>query len=416
MGLLNEADKVILNGVEQDAVYLGDTLVWPSKLHDEDFTASGTYTARVGGFVQPFIVAGGGSGGVGASNVGGSGGGAGGIIGGSGQMPVVYVTKGAHPIVVGAGGVAAAGGSAKGGDSSAFGLTAVGGGSGGGVDPSAGVGGVGGSGGGSSGGKPRATGTPYQGFSGGVGGGQYGITGCSGGGGGGRGAQGGDSTDAGIGGVGGAGLAFEGKTYGVGGNGGTGGTHAVAAVAPNLGNGGNGAPGAGAVGGPTNTGGNGGSGFVGVRVPAEFVVPGGVATSSSVHPGALDRVASMARDGNWETEHHSNDIANSWLAVDFSPAVVKPFKVEMVQRPAAMAAGVNFQLFTRIALEYSNDGTTWTRATVTDVPVALQEPGKVVPLNVDGSAATHWRVVQIAPNKMGSNWFVVAEIIFGMRQ
>ena len=132
----------------------------------QSFTSNGTFTATFTGTVEYLIVAGGGGGGGW-----GGGGGAGGVRTGS-----VAVTPQGYSIVIGGGG--SRGDSAynpggRGGDSSAFGITANGGGGGGWYNannaPSGTLGSGGGGGMGESGGGSGAAGTAGQGNSGGNG-------------------------------------------------------------------------------------------------------------------------------------------------------------------------------------------------------------------------------------------------------
>jgi hypothetical protein len=133
------------------------------------FTSSGTFTALSSGTVEYLIVAGGG-GGATDLDVGG-GGGAGGLITGS-----LTITPQSFSIVVGAGGTGGTssytpgtgggGNGSKGGNSSAFGLTAIGGGYGGTRYQPGGSGGSGGGGG--DGGAAGGAGTSGQGYAGGT--------------------------------------------------------------------------------------------------------------------------------------------------------------------------------------------------------------------------------------------------------
>lgn len=113
------------------------------------FSTTGTFTVTGTKNVEVLVVAGGGGAGYFQSG----GGGAGGVA----YNPSVPVTTGPYPVVVGAGGPGASGGSATGNDSSVFSITAKGGGRGGSRSPGNQAGSPGGSGGGAASQEPSTS-------------------------------------------------------------------------------------------------------------------------------------------------------------------------------------------------------------------------------------------------------------------
>lgn len=180
------------------------------------FTGSGTFYAQEDLEVDALVVAGG----AGSGNYFTGGGGAGGA-----QAFVSQISKGSHPIVIGAGGAYTTATVANSGSSSSFNsVTSIGGGAGGRWGTGSGAGYSGGSGGGASlNFTAGGAGTSGQGFAGGAGGKLGGNEGT--GGGGGAGGAGGNSTNGGIdGGAGGIGVLWNGSYYAGGGGGGAAGS------------------------------------------------------------------------------------------------------------------------------------------------------------------------------------------------
>jgi len=215
------------------------------------FNASGTLTITKEGFMDVLLLAGGGGGGAGQNTQAGGGGGAGAHV----FLQDLFLSTGAKPVVVGAGGPANAG---QGANSSLDNFLLASGG-GGGQNVGGGGGRAGGSGGGGNGGQGNVNGggagIPGQGNNGGSGSGSGSTSGS--GGGGGRGAVGGNGGN-GFGAAGGAGFALNITGTSVIRAGGGGGGGAQGGGAGGSGGGGNGSSGGGGSANIANSGSGGG--------------------------------------------------------------------------------------------------------------------------------------------------------------
>jgi hypothetical protein len=152
--------------------------------------------------------------------------------------------------------------------------------------------------------------------------------------------------------------------------------------------------------------------FVSGWVPYASGITGGTALSNGVHPGALDRVPALARDGSIETEWHSDDGPERWIGIDFgAPTTIAGFTLR--QRSAAQAGPSNGHFFKTVTVDHSDDGVTWIPGATTTVPAEKVAASALVSLEIGSvHTARFWRARQTGPNALGMNWFVVSEMAF----